>query len=96
MSATFSPSVSLPFRLKIGVALYSAVLFHDAARALFKCLGILFGPPIVQVALGVELPSFIVESVRQLMSDHCPDRAVVHGIVSCCRRKEAAEYRRGN
>ena len=52
------------------------------AVALFELLGVLGRPPVVQVALGVELAAFVVEAVRQLVADHHADAAEVDGVVS--------------
>ncbi len=55
-----------------------AVLVHEAGGADLEVLFVLGGPPIVQVAVAVELRSLIVEAVRELMADDAADMAVVH------------------
>ena len=58
------------------------ILIRDAARALFERRAVGRGPPVAQVALGVVLPSLIVEAVGQLVADDRPDGAVVGGGVA--------------
>ena len=53
------------------------VLIDHAIGALGELLGVLLGPPVFQIALGVVLAAFIVEAVRQLMSDGRAGIAVV-------------------
>src|SRR5208282_521272 len=58
-----------------------AVLIGDTTDALFKLLAIFGRPPVVQVALRIVLASLVVKTVGQLVSDHQPNAAEVHGIV---------------
>src|SRR5208282_615346 len=58
-----------------------AVLIGDTTDALFKLLAIFGRPPVVQVALRIVLASLVVKTVGQLVSDHQPNSAEVHGIV---------------
>ena len=81
LSAVFSPSVSLPLMWTPGA---TAKLEYSSATQAARCcelLGVRRGPPVVQIALGVELAALIVEAVRQLVPDHHADAAVVHGVV---------------
>src|SRR5260370_35096060 len=57
------------------------ILVGDAFAAGFVFLRILRGPPISQVALGVELAPLVVEAVNRFMSDDSPDSAVVPGVI---------------
>ena len=43
--------------------------------------GVLFGPPVVHVAVLVEVAALVVESVGHLVADHHADGAVVHRVV---------------
>ncbi len=56
-------------------------LIHHPLRLRGVVLGIRRGPPVVQVALAVELPALVVESVRHLVPDHGAHRAVVERVV---------------
>ena len=56
-------------------------LRHHALGPLREALGVLRRPPVAQVALGVKLAPLVVEAVRELVADHRPDAAVVHGVV---------------
>ena len=65
-------------RIEHGVA---AELIRDPPRALLVVCRVTGGPPVAQVALGIELAAAIVEAVRHLVPDHGADATVVHGIV---------------
>ena len=78
LSAVFSPSVSLPFSFTSSTAVKLRVLVDEAGGALFERLGVAVGPPVLEVALGVELPPLIVEAVGQLVADHRAGAAEVH------------------
>ena len=56
-------------------------LRHDPLRPLREPPGVFRGPPVAQVALGVELAPLVVEAMRELVADHRPDRPVVDRIV---------------
>ena len=58
-----------------------SILIDDALRLRGKTLGILLGPPILQVAVGVVLPARIVESVRQFVADRPAGIAIVRRII---------------
>src|SRR5262249_48042473 len=57
------------------------VLVGDALAALVIFLGIVRGPPVAQIALGIELAALIVESMNDLVPDHHSDGTVIHGVV---------------
>ena len=57
------PSVSLPLILMSSITVYSRILIRDAFGALFELGAVLLGPPVVQIALGVELAALVVEAV---------------------------------
>ena len=81
LSAVFSPSVSLPLMCTPGA---TVKLEYSSATQAARCsnsLASVGGPPVVQVAFGVELAALVVEAVRQLVPDHHADAAVVHGVV---------------
>ena len=54
------------------------VLLNETLGAFFELLGVLRGPPVLQIAFWIELPALIVETVRQLVADDGSDGAVVH------------------
>src|SRR5438093_894916 len=58
-----------------------AELGAHLVRLRLVALDIARGPPVAQVAPGVELPAAVVEAVTHLVADHCADRAVVRGVV---------------
>ena len=60
---------------------FLGVLVGDALSALVISLGVRLGPPIAQVALGVELASLVVEAVNDFVADDRANRAVIYGIV---------------
>ena len=62
------------------------VLVRDATGALVKLLAVLRRPPVAQIALGIELPAFIVKAVGQFVSDGGAGVAVIRSIV--CPRIE--------
>ncbi len=57
------------------------VLVGHAGGALFEFLGVLHGPPVAQIALGVELAAFVVEAVGQFVADGGAGVAVVGRVV---------------
>src|SRR5205807_6950734 len=59
----------------------AAVLVGDATGASFKLLRILWGPPIAEIPLGIELAPFIIEAVGQFMANHQADGAKIDCIV---------------
>src|SRR4051794_35520182 len=58
-----------------------AIFFDETFRAALEFFQVLLGPPVVEVALCVELTTLIVETVRQLVADHCTYRAEVDSII---------------
>src|ERR1700704_3742661 len=58
------------------------VFVSHATRALFKFLAILFGPPVVQVPLRIELSPLIVEAVSEFVTNDKADAAKVDGVVN--------------
>ena len=58
------------------------ILVRDALGALLKLLTVLLGPPIVQIAVTIELTSLVVEAVRQFVANHSADGAEIHGVVA--------------
>ena len=59
----------------------SRVLVGNAFRALLELLRVLSGPPVLQVAFGVELPPLVVETMGQLVPDGRAGIAVVGRVV---------------
>jgi hypothetical protein len=57
------------------------ILVADALGALSKLLGVALRPPVAQVPRAVELPSLVVEAVRELVADRAAGVAVVRGVV---------------
>ena len=57
------------------------ILRGNAGGARDESVGILLGPPILEVALGVELAALVVEAVRQLVADGGAGVAVVGRVV---------------
>ena len=55
----------------------TAVLVDEALGSVVESLNRLLGPPVVQIAFLVILPTFIIETVRELVTDHYTDEAVV-------------------
>src|SRR5208283_6054506 len=78
-------SVLLDSRTGVGDVL--RVLVRNALAALLVLFGILGGPPIAQVAVSVELPSLIVEAMREFVANHHPDRAVIHRVIQVLLEK---------
>ncbi len=39
------------------------------------------GPPVAEIAVGIELAAYVVEAVREFVADHDADGAKVHGVV---------------
>ena len=68
-SATSSPLVSLLLILISSTTVYCAYWSRTQCGALLKVVGVLLGPPVSQVALGVELAALVVEAVGQLVAD---------------------------
>src|SRR5437867_634136 len=56
------------------------IFIRDALVALVVVGGVGGSPPVLQVAIGVELATLIVVAVDDLVSNHRSDRAVVHRI----------------
>ena len=81
LSAMFSPSVSFPLRWTSPSRCIPEYCLIDAFGAALEFLGVLLRPPILQIALAIEAPARIVETVRHLMPDHRADTAVIDGIV---------------
>src|SRR5712692_6210739 len=54
------------------------ILVRDALRTLAKFLLVLFGPPVAQIPLGIELAALIVETVGEFVPDHGPNTTEVH------------------
>src|SRR3989442_12661072 len=67
----------MPIHRKIRKRPVLVVLRSERFTCRFEMIEILFGPPIGQSALGVELTTLIVEAVTDFMTDHSSDRAVV-------------------
>ncbi len=57
------------------------VLVADAVDAVFEVFGVGWGPPVLEVAGGVELAAFVVEGVGELVADGGAGVAVVGGVV---------------
>ena len=61
--------------------------------ALLEFFAVVFGPPVAQVALGVELAAFVVEAVRQFVADGAAGVAIVRRGVGASDRTAAAAAR---
>ena len=48
------------------------VLILDALGVPIELLSIVLGPPILQIALGVELAALVVKAMRQFVPDRAP------------------------
>src|SRR5690348_15471691 len=59
----------------------TAELVYNALRAHLKSLVIRWRPPVVKPAYLIELRALIVKAMRDFMTDHGPDGAIVHGVV---------------
>ena len=59
----------------------AGVLIDDALGAVSEFLGILLGPPILEIAFRVELAAFVVEAVSELVADSRAGVAVVGRVV---------------
>lgn len=59
------------------VDLVARILIDDALGALTECLDGGIVPPLHHVALLVKLPPLVVEAVRDLVTDHHADAAIV-------------------
>ena len=57
------------------------ILIGHAGSSLLEFRGVVFGPPVMQVSLGVELPAFVVEPVSQLMADGRAGVAVIWRVI---------------
>src|SRR5437773_729354 len=57
------------------------ILILNALGALLKFLRVFFGPPILKIALGVELAALIVKAVRQLVANGPARIAVIRSVV---------------
>ena len=62
-----------------GQRLEGVVLRAQLPGAVFERLGVVGGPPVAQVAVGVDLAALVVEAVGELVADHAADGAVVDG-----------------
>ena len=58
-----------------------AELIRHPVRALLVARRVIGCPPVLEVALGVELSAAVVEAVRHLVADDRPDAAVIHGVI---------------
>src|SRR6476620_6885625 len=65
-------------RIEYGVVV--ELLFDDLSPPI-ELLAVRLGPPATEISLGIELPSFIIETMGDLMSDHRTHAAVIHGII---------------
>src|SRR5260221_4540143 len=57
------------------------VLVGNAFGALFEFLLVVFGPPVAQIALGIELRTLIVKAMRQLVANRSAGIAVIGRVV---------------
>ena len=80
-SATSSPSVSLPLILMSSTTVYCEYWSTMQSARLSNFVGVLLGPPVLQIALGVELAAFVVEAVGQFVADGAAGVAVVRRVV---------------
>ncbi len=58
-----------------------AVFIHQALRAFLEGLLVFRGPPVAQVALGIELAALVVKAVSKFVSNDGADAAEVNSIV---------------
>jgi hypothetical protein len=78
MSAMFSPRRELAPDELLGRA-SNASTIGDAPAALGELREVVLLPPVLEVAVGVELRALIVEPVGELVADHHADPAEVRG-----------------
>ena len=57
------------------------VLVYYARGALLELLCVFRSPPVFEIALRIELPTFIVEGMGELMADDAAGIAVIHRVV---------------
>ena len=57
------------------------ILVAHAVDAVLKAFRVRRRPPVLQVALGVELPSLVIERVRQLMSDRRARVPIIRSVI---------------
>ena len=69
-------------------------LVAEAVDAVFERLGVVFSPPVFQVAFGVELAALVVEGVGEFVADGGSGVAVVGAVVAFRDRRGVAEGRR--
>src|ERR1700732_2841349 len=62
--------------------LESVKLFRHAISAFLEVLQGVHCPPVFQIALGVELSSLIVKTMRHLVTDYGSHSSVIHRIVA--------------
>src|SRR5205807_5042370 len=60
----------------------AGILVGHTLRSGIKFFFILLGPPVAQVALGIELAALVVEAVSQFMSDYGANPTEVQSIIS--------------
>ena len=81
----------------------AAVLVVDTLGALVEVLGIVPGPPVVQVAFRVKLAAFVVEAVRELVAHDPALGSIIHRVIlrrikvgrlqNACREVDAVHLR---
>src|SRR5271156_2544489 len=71
------------------------ILVGRAIGALLKFLGVLRRPPVAEIALRIVLPALVVEAVREFMSNHHPDAAIIHRVIHQLAVKRRLQNSRG-
>src|SRR5579864_5648745 len=57
------------------------IFIGHATDALLEFLAVLLGPPVAEIAGGIEFATLIVETVREFVTNHQADAAEVDGVV---------------
>ena len=70
-----------------GQGLVGVVLLDHEGGPLAILGGVRRLPPVAQSALGVVMPALAVEAVADLVTDHRPDRPVVHRVLRPVSKK---------
>lgn len=77
------------------VDLIPRILINDALRSLAECLDGGIVPPLHHVALFVKLPSLIVETVGDLVTDHHTDPTIVQRLGKVLTVEKRLQYASG-
>ncbi len=82
--------------VQAGLDFVAVELFFDAGGALVEIFAVVAGPPVAQIAAGIELRTLIVEAVRNFVADDGAHAAVIDGVVGFrVVERAVAEFPRG-